>query len=73
MSGYLTCMSPCIGCGRLFSYNPHHVPSSDLLTGEREPICQDCFDYINARRLERGMDPFTLHPQAYQPLPEEML
>ena len=25
--GWVTVMSPCVECGQLFSYHPHHVPS----------------------------------------------
>jgi hypothetical protein len=73
MSGYVTLVSPCIVCGRLFASNPNHVPSTTMFTGKREPICEDCFNAINARRRMRGQEPFPLHPQAYEPLPEEEL
>jgi len=73
MSGWVTCHSACCCCGRLFGYNPHHVPSTRAFSGEREPICSFCFDRINAKRRARGEKPFPLHPEAYEPLPEEEL
>jgi hypothetical protein len=63
--GYAICTSACIGCGNIFSYNPMRVPSSSVLTGKREPICETCFDRINARRIKDGQKPFARHPDAY--------
>ena len=37
--GYVTAMSPCIGCKRVFSYNPMRVPSCSAVTAV-EPICE---------------------------------
>jgi hypothetical protein len=71
--GYVMVTGPCIRCRQPFSYNPHHVPSTSAVTGTREPFCRDCFGWLNAMRKERGLDPFPLHPEAYEPLPEEEL
>lgn len=73
MSGYVLAWSPCIACGRVFSYNPHRVPSSSAVTGQREPICQPCMHRLNAKRKEMGLEPFQIHQDAYEPLPEEQL
>lgn len=73
MTGYILAHSACLTCGRVFSYNPHRVPSSAAVTGEREPICKPCIDKINATRIERGDAPFPIHPAAYEPLPETEL
>ena len=67
------CVGSCIGCGQIFTFNPMKVPSSDAVTGKREPICPVCFDKINAKRREMGLEPFTRHPDAYEPCPEEEL
>ena len=71
--GYVTAMSPCIGCGRVFSYNPMRVPSSSVVTGKREPICESCFDRINLRRGTQGLEPFARHPDAYEACEESEL
>jgi len=63
-------MSRCIGCGEMFSYNPHRVPSSSAITGKREPICADCVKRINVRRRENGLDPIVPLPGAYEPVEE---
>jgi hypothetical protein len=70
MTGYAFCMSPCISCDRVFTYNPHKVPSTRALTGQRKPICRRCMDLINAKRRELKLVPFEIHPDAYEPLPE---
>lgn len=70
--GYVLATSACLLCKRLFSYNPHHVPSWPV-KGVREPICRTCFDQVNADRLKQGLEPFPLRPEAYEPLPEEEL
>ena len=73
MTGYVFCTGRCLGCGRVFSFNPHRVPSSTAVTGTREPICRNCFDMINANRVGRGLEPFELRDDAYDPLPENEL
>jgi hypothetical protein len=74
MSGFVQAFSPCLGCGRVFGYNPHRVPSSSAITGEREPICASCYALIQRNRKERGLPPFPdPHPDAYEPMPEEEL
>jgi hypothetical protein len=70
MTGYAFCMGPCISCGRVFTYNPHKVPSSSAVTGRREPICRGCIDAINAKRREMKLAPFEIQPDAYEPLSE---
>jgi hypothetical protein len=72
--GYAYCTSACFGCGRLFSYNPNHVPSiRHPRTGSREPICQACVDRSNPERIKNGLEPIKPHPQAYEPCPEDEL
>lgn len=46
VGGYVFAMSPCITCGKVFSYNPHRVPSTSAITGSREPVCRSCMDLI---------------------------
>lgn len=71
--GYVFATSACICCGRVFSYNPHRVPSTSAFTGSREPVCRSCMDVINEKRAEQGMEPFAIQPDAYEPMPEEEL
>lgn len=71
--GYITVMGTCITCGALFSFNPHHVPSTRVFTGQREPVCPGCMEKVNQRRIQRGLEPFPIHPQAYEAASEEEL
>lgn len=70
--GYVFATSYCIGCDRLFTYNPHRVPSLRV-NGEREPVCRDCIEIANPQRVANGLEPFKIHPEAYEPMPEEEL
>lgn len=71
--GYAIAMSPCAGCGRIFGYNPHLVPSV-FVNGVREPVCADCVEAANPRRVANGLEPFPPpHPDAYQPIDESQL
>jgi hypothetical protein len=74
--------SPCFGCGRVFSYNPIHVPSIRINAngqpavgrlGTREPICEACVTAVNPRRIANGLPPIVPHPDAYEPCREEEL
>jgi hypothetical protein len=70
--GYISVTSACFGCGRVFSYNPMHVPSiRDPRTGSREPVCRDCVERVNPMRAQNGLPPIVPHPQAYEPCPED--
>jgi hypothetical protein len=69
--GYLLATSACIGCGRVFLFNPHKVPSSSAVTGKREPICQACVDLLNPIRRKAGLSPIVVLPGAYEPASED--
>jgi len=71
--GYVTAMSPCIGCGNVFSYNPMRVPSCSAVTGKREPICADCVERVNPIRIKNGLEPIVPHSDAYEACHEEEL
>ena len=71
--GYVTAMGPCIGCDRVFSYNPALVPSCSAVTGRREPICQTCVDRVNPMRIKNGLQPIVPHPEAYGACHEDEL
>jgi len=77
--GYALAHSACIGCGRIFGYNPKHVPSIRMKNGredpngEREPVCQDCIERANPIRIRNGLPPIIPHPDAYEPIDENEL
>ncbi len=70
--GYAICTSACFGCGLIFGYNPHKVPSIRV-TGERRPVCQACVDVANPQRIAIGLEPITVQPGAYEAIREEEL
>lgn len=70
--GYALCTGICIGCGRVFSFNPMRVPSLPW-HGSREPICQDCVTRVNPKRIANGLQPIVPHPDAYEPCDEHEL
>lgn len=70
--GYAIAISPCIGCGRTFAYNPVLVPSVPV-NGVKEPICQACVDAANPKRIANGLEPIRVLPGAYEPAEESQL
>ena len=68
--GYLIAFGPCVSCRRTFGFNPHTVPSSSAITGEREPICRDCVERINPLRIKHGLAPIVPAADAYEPSAE---
>ena len=61
----------CFGCGRSFTFNPHHVPSyrtDPADPSSREPICESCIAIANERRREAGLEEWAIHPDAYEPI-----
>jgi len=72
VSGWVVVLSPCFGCGRTFGYNPHLVPSV-VVQGDRQPVCADCVERVNPRRVANGLEPIRPLPSAYEPLQAEEL
>lgn len=70
--GYALAMGACIGCGRMFAFNPVRVPSIRV-NGSREPICADCVARANPLRIANGLEPIVPAPDAYEGVPEEEL
>lgn len=68
--GFAFVVGKCFGCGGIFSFNASYVPSIRHL-GEKEPVCRVCMDRANANRVEMGLEPHSIHPEAYEP--EEVL
>jgi hypothetical protein len=54
----------CCGCKRIFGFNPVRVPSM-AVNGSKEPICQECVNVANPRRIANGLDPIVPLPDAY--------
>ena len=71
--GFVLATGQCLTCKALFSFNPLKVPSSTALTGEREPICKRCIEYINLRRIDKGLEPFPILAGAYDAADESEL
>lgn len=72
--GYVLAHGNCIGCGRVFSFNPMRVPSCSAVTGTREPICLGCVERVNPMRIKNGLPPIVPLPGAYEAADEsEML
>jgi hypothetical protein len=61
---YMTAFAPCIGCKRPFAFNPDLVPSIRV-NGEREPICRNCVEIANPKRIANGLEPIRVLPGAY--------
>ena len=70
--GYALIYGPCFGCKRLFTYNPHKVPSLRW-EGVRQPICLTCIQEANLKRAIAGIPPLEVHPDAYEPCEESEL
>ena len=68
--GYAMVISPCFGCGNLFSYNPNKVPSIRDGKGERQPVCRNCVERVNPQRVANGLEPIVPDPEAYEPVNE---
>lgn len=67
---YMQIIGHCFACGRVFVFNAEHVPSVPAEisgTGEREPICRDCVELANPKRVANGLPPIVPHPDAYEP------
>jgi hypothetical protein len=62
--GYVTAMGTCVGCHKLFSFNPMRVPSVTV-KGTREPICAACVDRVNPTRIKNGLSPIVPAADAY--------
>lgn len=72
MSGYAFVIGACANCGRVFTFNPHRVPSV-VVKGTREPICRPCVDAANPQRIAAGLDPIVVFADSYDAIPEEEL
>ena len=73
MRGFVLVHGACAACTRLIAYNPNHVPSIRV-RGVKAAICASCHQRWNdMHRVSKGLGPLPIHPQAYEPEPEENL
>lgn len=69
--GFVTAMGNCFGCGKFFSFNPAKVPSiRSPKSGSREPVCRDCVNVANPKRIANGLPAIEVLPGAYEPAEE---
>lgn len=63
----------CWCCRQPFGSNPSLVPSIRVKDGVpdpegvREPLCRSCVEQLNKARVAKGLEPFKIHPEAYEP------
>jgi len=67
---YMSLLSACYLCRRLFFYNPVRVPSV-VVDGRREPLCEPCVTSVNAERARRGLAEWTIYPDSYDAVDEQ--
>lgn len=68
--GYMALLCTCYSCKKTISCNPHLVPTlpaSVTSTGEKEPVCRECIEIANPKRIANGLDPITILDGAYEP------
>lgn len=79
--GFAMIVASCCNCGRVGVFNPSKAPSIRLNkegkpdpSGDRQPLCRDCFDRWNQiHRIDKGLQPVPLNPDAYGPCMESEL
>ena len=63
---YMYGYGPCFACGKDFMFNVDKVPSFPV-KGIRRPICAECIERINPKRIGNGLEPVIPLPGAYEP------
>lgn len=61
----------CYVCGEQITYNALLVPSF-AVGGERVPLCLDCVEFANPRRVARGLPAIKVWPGTYGPFNDEL-
>ncbi len=73
---YTMLATTCAMCGRPFTCNFAKVPSVRV-DGTARAVCKQCVEQCvedtNHERLKRGLKPFTIPHNAYEPCSEEEL
>lgn len=59
---YMSLIADCLRCGRMFAANAGLVPNI-----KGKPLCRECIELLQAQRLEQGLEPWFIHPEAYEP------
>ena len=62
--GYMMAIGECFACRQVFTFSPSRVPSV-VVDGDRKPICRNCVDRANPRRVANGLPPIVPLPGAY--------
>jgi hypothetical protein len=70
--GVFIAFGECFCCRRPFGFNPNLVPSYNH-KGTKHPICKDCIDEANPKRIENGLEPIVPLEGAYEPADESEL
>jgi hypothetical protein len=70
--GYVTAMGTCFACHKPFTFNPVRVPSIRV-NGSREPVCRECVELANPRRIANGLEPIRIYDDAYDACDEQEL
>lgn len=65
--GYYLVIGICVGCRRMFSYNPLRVPAL-VINGEREAVCRSCAERWNVLHPEIAR---PILPGAYDPIADD--
>lgn len=63
---YVYCIGTCYTCKGIFSFNPDLVPSI-VIEGTREPVCLNCIETANPKRVANGLPRIEILPGAYDP------
>jgi hypothetical protein len=66
-------MGTCFGCGGVFGFHPHKVPSIRDAYQRKQPICRECVEKANPRRKANGVPEITILPGAYEEFHESEL
>jgi hypothetical protein len=59
----------CYVCGTKITYNALLVPSF-VDHGVKRPLCQECVEYANRKRMARGLSEIKIWPNTYEPFNE---
>ena len=61
----------CYVCDTEIIYNALLAPII-LIEGKQVPLCQECVEYANPRRVARGLTPIKVWPGTYSPFNDEI-
>lgn len=64
----MTVIGECFTCKRTIHFDPERVPSLPAhltRTKQKEPVCRECIEAANPKRVANGLDPIEILPDAY--------